>query len=144
MTILNSIKNVWISDSFVWNDLEIHMIRMSEFHWESKRPEPKVPKTKGPAIWAWAKGVWGNGQGAKLVSPSLDFTPMCFEEQANPRSSVRSCPVKPKKIVQILLTNESDDLYTIQNRNPKLPPNRPTQFLQQALPSLPYLKIQVG
>ena len=38
---------------------------------------------------------------------------------------------------------ESDDLYTIQNRNPKLQPNRPTQFLQQALPSLPYLKIQL-
>ena len=32
-------------------------------------------------------------------------------------------PVKPKKIVQILLTNGSDDLYTIQNRNPKLQPN---------------------
>ena len=27
---------------------------------------------------------------------------------------------------------ESDDLYTIQNQNPKLQPNRPTQFLQQA------------
>ena len=90
MALLNSDKNVRISDSFVWNDLEIHMIRMSEFHWESKRPEPKVPKTKGPAIWAWAKGVWGNGQGAKLVSPSLDFTPMWFEEQANPRSNYSS------------------------------------------------------
>ena len=38
---------------------------------------------------------------------------------------------------------ESDDLYTIQIRNPKLQPNRPAQFLQQALPSLPYLKIQL-
>ena len=38
---------------------------------------------------------------------------------------------------------ESDDLYTIQNRNPKLQPNRPAQFLQKALPSLPYLKIQL-
>ena len=27
---------------------------------------------------------------------------------------------------------ESDDLYTIQNQNPNLQPNRPTQFLQQA------------
>ena len=54
-------------------------------------------------------------------------------------------PVKPKKkFVQILLKMESDDLYTIQNRNPKLQPNRPTKFPQQALPSLPYLKIQVG
>ena len=50
-------------------------------------------------------------------------------------------PVTP---LQILLKMESDDLYTIQNPNPKLQPNRPTQFLQQALPSLPYLKIQVG
>ena len=27
---------------------------------------------------------------------------------------------------------KSDDLYTIQNQNPNLQPNRPTQFLQQA------------
>ena len=27
---------------------------------------------------------------------------------------------------------ESDDLYTIQNQNPNLQRNRPTQFLQQA------------
>ena len=39
---------------------------------------------------------------------------------------------------------ESDDLYTIQNRNPKLQPNGPAQFLQQALPSLPYMDFQVG
>ena len=50
-------------------------------------------------------------------------------------------PVKPKKIVHILPTNGPDDLYTIQNRNPKLQPNWPAQFLQQALA---YLKIQVG
>ena len=50
-------------------------------------------------------------------------------------------PVTP---LQILPKMESDDLYTIQNPNPKLQPNRPTQFLQQALPSLPYLDFQVG
>ena len=50
-------------------------------------------------------------------------------------------PVTP---LQILPEMESDDLYTIQNQNPKLQPNRPTQFLQQALPSLPYLDFQVG
>ena len=44
-------------------------------------------------------------------------------------------PVKPKKNVQILTANEPDGLYTIQNRNPKLQPNCPTQFFQQALPT---------
>ena len=50
-------------------------------------------------------------------------------------------PVTP---LQILPKMESDDLYTIHNQNPKLQPSRPTQFLQQALPSLPYLDFQVG
>ena len=54
---------------------------------------------------------------------------------------VKLGPVTP---LHILPKMESDDRYTIQNRNPKLQPNRPAQFLQQALPSLPYLKIQVG
>ena len=68
--------------------------------------------------------------------------------------SVRFCAVSLTKIhvsglgpvtpLQILLKMETDDLYTIQNPNPKLQPNRPAQFLQQALPSLPYLDFQVG
>ena len=37
-------------------------------------------------------------------------------------------PVTP---LQILPKMESDDLFTIQNPNPNLQPNRPTQFLQQ-------------
>ena len=36
----------------------------------------------------------------------------------------RSCQAK-KKFVHILPKMESDDFYTIQNRNPKLQPNRP-------------------
>ena len=32
---------------------------------------------------------------------------------------------------------ESDDLYTIQNPNPKLQPNRPTSSAQPALPENP-------
>ena len=60
--------------------------------------------------------------------------------QRNTKYSILG-PVTP---LQILLKMESDDLYTIQNPNPKLQPNRPAQFLQQALPSLPYLDFQVG
>ena len=56
--------------------------------------------------------------------------------------AIRSC--QAKKNVQILPTNGPDNLYTIQNRNPKLQPNQPAQFLQEALPSLPYLDFQVG
>ena len=55
-----------------------------------------------------------------------------------------SSMVGPVTPLQILLKMETDDLYTIQNPNPKLQPNRPAQFLQQALPSLPYLDFQVG
>ena len=50
-------------------------------------------------------------------------------------------PVKPSPI---LLFSLPDDLYTIQNRNPKLQPNSPAQSGPQALPSLPYLDFQVG
>ena len=45
-------------------------------------------------------------------------------------------PVTPSPI---LLFSLPDDLYTIQNRNPKFQPNSPVQSDKQALPSLPYL-----
>ena len=54
------------------------------------------------------------------------------------------CMLGPVTPSPILLFSWPDDLYTIQNRNPKFQPYSPVQSDKQALPSLPYLDFQVG